>query len=170
MARTPEDCQLLYEYNAWANGRILEGCAALAADQFTRDLRSSFPSVRDTLAHITAAEWIWSERFHGVSPAGPPAWAHAADRAELGERLAALDRQLTEFASRLSAGDLVQTIEYRNLSGGAFSQPLWQPLQHLANHGTYHRGQVVTMLRQLGAPPPHTDLIVFYRERARPGG
>ncbi len=166
---TPEDCRLLFDYNAWANRRLLDGCAAVPADQFTRDLHSSFPSVRDTLAHIAGAEWIWGERFHGVSPAAPPAWLNTAERAELSKRLAGLDRELAEFASGLSAADLVGALEYRNLSGGAFSQPLWQPLQHLANHSTYHRGQVVTMLRQLGVQPPHTDLIVFYREGGRPG-
>jgi uncharacterized damage-inducible protein DinB len=50
-------------------------------------------------------------------------------------------------------------------AGTTFSQPLWQMLQHLANHGSYHRGQVATMLRQLGAKPVGTDMIGFYRER-----
>lgn len=164
---TPEDCRLLFEYNAWANRRILEACDALSEDQFTRDLRSSFPSVRETLAHIAAAQWIWIERWHGRSPAAPPDWYKSANRAGLGERLGALDSDLVEFASHLSPADLERVTEYRNMSGQASAQPLWQPLQHLANHGTYHRGQITTMLRQLGATPPHTDLIVFYRERQK---
>jgi uncharacterized damage-inducible protein DinB len=164
---TPEDCRLLFEYNAWANRRILDACDALSGDQFTQDLRSSFPSVRETLAHIAAAEWIWTERWHGHSPTAPPDWYKAADRGGLRERLAALDRDLIEFASHLGPADLERVTEYRNMSGQASAQPLWQPLQHLANHSTYHRGQITTMLRQLGAAPPHTDLIVFYREREK---
>lgn len=164
---TPEDCRVLFEYNAWANRRILDACDALADDQFTRDLRSSFPSVRETLAHIAAAEWIWTERWHGRSPTAPPDWYKAADRADLRERLATLDRNLVEFTSHLSPADLERVTEYSNMSGQASAQPLWQPLQHLANHSTYHRGQITTMLRQLGATPPHTDLIVFYRERQK---
>ena len=164
---TPEDCRLLFEYNAWANRRILDSCDALSKDQFTQNLHSSFPSVRETLAHITVAERIWIERWHGNSPTGRPEWYDAADRAALREKLTALDRNLIEFISRLGPADLERVTEYRNMSGQPSAQPLWQPLQHLANHGTYHRGQIVTMLRQLGATPPHTDLIVFYRERGK---
>jgi len=164
---TPEDCRLLFEYNAWANRQILDSCDALSDEQFTRNLGSSFPSVRDTLAHIAAAQWIWSERFAGQTPAGPPDWYKSAGRAALRERLAALDRSLIDFTSRLGPADPERIIEYRNMAGQPSAQPLWQPLQHLANHSTYHRGQIVTMLRQLGAAPPHTDLIVFYREREK---
>jgi len=57
-------------------------------------------------------------------------------------------------------------ISIKTSSGGVFASPLWQMLQHLANHGSYHRGQVATMLRQLGCKPSGTDLIGFYRERA----
>jgi len=64
---TAEDIRNLFDYNAWANHRSLEAAAALTPEQFTRDLGSSFKSVRDTLAHIAAAEWIWFERFHGLS-------------------------------------------------------------------------------------------------------
>jgi uncharacterized damage-inducible protein DinB len=164
---TPEDCRLLFDFNAWANRRILDGCDTLTAEQFTRDLQSSFPSIRDTLAHITGAEWIWNERWHGVSPTAPPDWLKTDDRVALGERLGAIDRQLIEYVASLTAADLERVCEYRNLSGQSSAQPLWQPIQHLANHGSYHRGQIVTMLRQLGAQPPHTDLILFYREREK---
>jgi uncharacterized damage-inducible protein DinB len=57
-------------------------------------------------------------------------------------------------------------MEYQTLNFGAYSNPLWQSLQHLANHGTYHRGQISTLLRQLGTKPILTDLIHFYRQRA----
>jgi uncharacterized damage-inducible protein DinB len=164
---TPEDFRTLYEYNAWANRRVLDACAALPPEQFNRPLGSSFPSIRDTLAHITVAEWIWTERWRGESPTAPPEWMKSADGKDLDERLSALDRSLVEYVSRLSADDLARPIAYRNLSGESSSQPAWQPLQHLANHSTYHRGQIVTMLRQVGAKAPHTDMIVFYRERAK---
>jgi uncharacterized damage-inducible protein DinB len=164
---TPEECRLLFEFNAWANRRVLDACDGLSIDQFTRDLRSSFPSIRDTLAHIAAAQWIWNERWHGASPAAPPDWMKAADRAALAEHLGSIDRQLIEFVSGLGGADLEKVCEYRNMSGQASAQPLWQPIQHLANHSTYHRGQIITMLRQLGSQAPRTDLILFYRERQK---
>ena len=69
-------------------------------------------------------------------------------------------------SARLPSADLDRVVEYHNTKGHAFSNPMWQMLQHLVNHGTYHRGQITTMLRQLGATPLTTDLIAFYREQA----
>ena len=75
------------------------------------------------------------------------------------ERLLALLRGLTQ-------SDLDRIMEYKTFKFGVYRNPVWQALQHLANHGTYHRGQVTTMLRQLGATPVLTDLMHFYRERS----
>ena len=65
-----------------------------------------------------------------------------------------------------SSEDIDRVVEYKTMKFGVYSNPLWQSLQHVVNHGTYHRGQVATMLRQLGATPNSSDLIFFYRERA----
>jgi uncharacterized damage-inducible protein DinB len=162
---TPEDCLRLFEYNSWANARTLDSCAVLTPAQLVQDLHSSFPSVRDTLAHIVMAEWIWNERWHGRTPEGRPSWAADADFAALRSHFDNLDAELIEFISSLEEADLESAFEYRNMSGERFAHPLWHSIQHLANHGTYHRGQIATMLRQLGAKPAHTDLIVFDRER-----
>jgi len=72
-----EDFCLLYEYNSWANRRSLDACSTLTDEQFTRDIGSSFRSVRDTLSHICEVEWLWLERWHGRSanslrPSSPP--------------------------------------------------------------------------------------------------
>ena len=69
------------------------------------------------------------------------------------------------FVNGVRQEDLDHVLEYRTLKFGAYRNPLWQSMQHLVNHGTYHRGQVTTLLRQLGAQPILTDLIHFYRER-----
>ena len=69
---TPEETRLLFAYDAWANARTLDACAALTPEQFTRELGSSFSSVRDTLAHILGAQWIWNERFYGRPTAALP--------------------------------------------------------------------------------------------------
>jgi len=62
-----EDFCLLYEYNSWANSRSLDACSTLSDEQFTRDIGSSFRSVRDTLSHVCEVEWLWLERWHGRS-------------------------------------------------------------------------------------------------------
>jgi uncharacterized damage-inducible protein DinB len=163
---TPEDIQLLFAYDAWANARTLEVCAALTPEQFTRSIGSSFSSVRDTLAHIVGAQWIWSERFNGRPTAGLPKADAYPDLASLGLRWAEVERALLAFVNKLSPAELDSSFEYRDTKGNAHSSLYRETLQHLANHGTYHRGQVTTLLRQLGAKPVATDMIVFFRERA----
>ena len=163
---TPENARTLFTYDAWANRRMLDACGALSHEQFTRDLGSSFRSVRDTLAHILGAQWLWLERFRGRSPAALPSAEQYADLASLGARWTQFESELLSYVSGLSAADLERSFDYRDLKGNPYSSLLGQTLQHLANHGTYHRGQVTTMLRQLGAKPVSTDLIGFYRERA----
>jgi uncharacterized damage-inducible protein DinB len=162
---TPGEMGLLYDYNAWANRRSLEAAEKLTGEQLLKPLGSSFPSVRDTLAHIWGAEWIWLERFEGRSPASLPATDEFSTVASLRERWFEDEKRLLKFVSRLKQEDLDREIEYKTLKFGAYRNPLWQSMQHLVNHGTYHRGQVTTMLRQLGAQPILTDLMHFYRER-----
>ena len=161
---TIDDVHHLYDYNAWANHRVLDACAALTSEQFARNLGSSFPSVRDTLTHIMFAEWLWLERWLGRSPGFPT--SDFPDLASLRTRWQKIERDLNAFIQKLPAADLDRVVEYKNTKGHAFSNPMWQMLQHLVNHSTYHRGQITTMLRQLDAAPSATDLIAFCRERA----
>lgn len=121
--------------------------------------------MRDTLAHIMFAEWLWLERWHGRSPSGPPP-GEFPDLASIRAHWQKIEADLRSFVERLSAADLERVVEYKNTKGHAFSNPMWQMLQHLVNHGTYHRGQITTLLRQLGATPVATDMIAFYREQS----
>ena len=167
---TPEEVRTLYDYNAWANHRELEAASALTPEKFTKPMGSSFSSVRDTLAHICGAEWIWLERFQGRSPASLPDTAQFKDVASLRERWYEHESGLLGFVRGLTQSDLDRVMEYKTLKFGVYSNPLWQSMQHLVNHGTYHRGQVTTLLRQIGAQPVLTDLMHFYRECATAAG
>ncbi len=163
-----EKIRLLYEYDAWANHRVLDACATLKEEQFTRDLGSSFRSVRDTLAHIMDVEWLYLERWNGRSPnALPPAESYP-NQANVTARWKGIESDLNGFVSTRNSADLAQKIDYRNTQGVAFSNSLWEMLRHLVNHSTYHRGQVATLLRQLGTKPASTDLILFYRLHVAP--
>ena len=161
-----EDFRTLYDYNSWANHRTLDASAALTPEQFTRDLGSSFSSVRDTLAHIYGAEWFWLERWHGRTPAKLPSPADFPDFGTVRRGFAEMDRNLVDYVASLTQDDLQRVLQFKTLAGVPYSTPLAPCLQHVANHSTYHRGQVTTMLRQLGAKAASTDLIFFYRERA----
>ncbi len=161
-----QDFRLLYDFDSWANRRIVEACEGLSEEQFTRNLGNSFPSVRDTLFHICGAEWIWLERWHGRSPTAIPSAADYPHLDAVRRRWAEVERDLLDYVASLTPEDLKRVMSFQTLAGVPYSQPLWQCLQHLANHGTYHRGQIVTMFRQLGAKPVGTDMIAFYRERS----
>lgn len=163
---TPEEMRILFDYNAWANRRSLSAAAKLTPEQFLQPLGSSFTSVRDTLGHIFGGEWVWLERFQGRSPASLPDATQFASVEMLGKSWGEFEPRLLDFVRGLSQKDLDRVMEYKTLKFGVYSNPLWQSMQHLVNHGTYHRGQVTTMLRQHGAQPILTDLMHFYRERA----
>lgn len=167
---TPQEMRVLYDYNAWANHRALEAACRLTPEQFVQPMGSSFGSVRDTLAHIYGAEWLWLERFQGRSPASLPDATQFKDVAGLRERWDEHEARLLAFVRGLTQTDLDRVMEYKTLKFGVYSNPLWQSMQHLVNHGTYHRGQVTTLLRQLGAEPILTDLMHFYRERSIAAG
>ena len=160
-----EEVRMLYDYNSWANHRLLDACAVLTQEQFTRDMHSSFPSTRDTLVHILGAELLWYERFQGGNPkqlldvAGFPTLGH------IRERWATVGTDLLRFVAGLSQADLERVHNFRTTAGELYPSPLWQALQHLVNHGSYHRGQVTAFLRQLGAKAVSLDLIRYSRER-----
>lgn len=161
-----QDIHTLFDYNAWANERILGAVEPLTQEQFLRDLRNSFPSIRDTLAHILGAEWVWLRRWHGESPAkGLPA-TEFPTVASLRHRFAAVEEERRAFLGGVSEGRLAQPFTYKDFAGNQHALPLVHSLQHLVNHGTYHRGQVTTLLRQLGATPVSTDMSRFYLDRA----
>jgi uncharacterized damage-inducible protein DinB len=163
---TPELLRFLFQYNLWADLRTLDACSSLSGEQFTRNLGSSFGSVRDTLAHLYGAEWIWNERIQGRSPTALIPGTTFPDLNSVRAKLEEMDRYYIDFVSNLSQQDLDRVIHYNGFNGDAFSNPLWQILHQLTNHASYHRGQVVTLLRQLGVKPVSTDLIRFYRAQA----
>ena len=165
-----QDCRLLVDYHYWARDRILDAVAPLTPEQFTRDLGNSFRSVRDTLTHMYFAEWAWHLRWIGQSPTAPLQPDMFADAAALRQAWQEHEGKLRAFLERTGDEGLSRVIEYKLISGQPGASILWQMLQHVVNHATYHRGQVTTMLKQLGAAPPKsTDLIVFYRERGQAG-
>jgi len=157
--------QALYDYNRWANERVLDAVAKLTPEQFNKDLENSFRSVRGTLVHILSAEWIWLERWHGTSPRSMLDAEQLSDVAAVRERWAKVESQRAELIRSLTPERLESVISYVNVRGQTFAYPLWQMMVHVVNHSTYHRGQITTLLRQVGAKPVSTDLLRFYDEK-----
>lgn len=163
---TPELLRFLFQYNQWADRRMLDACGSLSNEQFTRNLGSSFSSVRDTAAHLYGAEYVWNERIHGRSPTALVSGAGFPDLASVRAKIEEMDAYFIDYVSKLTQQDLDRVIRYKGFTGEEFSNPLWQSLHQLTNHASYHRGQITTLLRQLGVKPVSTDLIGYYREQA----
>ena len=163
---TSQDLKTLLDFHYWARDRVFAALEPLTPEQYTRDMGSSFRSVRDTVVHIYSADWIWYRRWRGESPSARIPGEAFPDVAGLRDAWQTLEGQVRAHVASLDADGIERVTEYRLLNGQPGASPFWQMLQHVVNHGTYHRGQVTTMLRQLGAAPPKDlDLIAFYRER-----
>ncbi len=164
---TPEYIHTLIEYNYWARDRTLASADQLSGEQLTRGLGSSFASVLDTLVHMHFAEWIWYQRWQGTSPNAGPDATRITTVAVLRDAWAPLEAQIRAFVASLGPAELARTIDYKTMNGQPGRAPYWQMIAHVVNHGGYHRGQVATMLRQLGATPAQsTDMILFFREQS----
>lgn len=161
---TRQDLRHLVEFNFWARDRIVDAVRQLDDEQYTRDLRNSFSSVRDTMVHLYSAEWVWLSRWDGTSPTSP---IDPSTFPDLDSLMHAWREQEGRFRDYVTAvgDDTGRMIDYRLMNGTPGRSAFWQMLQHVVNHGSYHRGQITTMLRQLGAAAPKsTDLINYYRE------
>ena len=161
-----EDLRSLLEYHYWARDRMLAALDALAPELYARDLGSSFRSIRDTAVHIYAAEWAWYARWQGESPTALLQADTFADVGSLRRTWVEHEAKMRAFLEESGDRGLDRVIEYKLLSGDPGASPFSQMLQHVVNHASYHRGQITTMLRQVGASPAKPmDLIAFYRTR-----
>jgi len=158
-----DEARSLFAYTEWANAQIFAVIDRLTEEQYTRTIESSFPSIQDTLAHVISAEWIWLRRWGGESPTVAPSWTVGASRETLHEQAAEVEGERAAFLDSLNDDSLAAVISYRSMRGDPFAYPLAEQVRHVANHSTYHRGQLTTMLRQVGATPPATDWLVFQR-------
>jgi uncharacterized damage-inducible protein DinB len=109
---------------------------------------------------------VWNERFQGRSPSSLLTGSGFPDLASIRTQLEEMDQYYIDMVSKMGHEDLDRVIRYKSFAGDEFSNPLWQSLHQVSNHASYHRGQIVTLLRQLGVKPASTDLIMFYREQA----
>jgi uncharacterized damage-inducible protein DinB len=149
----------LFDYAYWARDRQLEVCASLTQDQLMRTLGGSFSCLRDTLAHSVNVEWIWLERWNGRIPKAMPQPHEMPTLEAVRERWQEMERGMRTFLAGLDDESLERVITCTGTRGNTWTQPVWRFLMHLLNHQSYHRGQVTTLLRQLGIKPPSVDYL-----------
>ncbi len=163
---TLSEIKTLHAYNAWANNRIFEAVETLTPEQYAQDMKSSHGGIRGTLVHTVGAEKVWLERFKGTPQ---PFLTEAAlpGLADLKSVWEKVGYDTAQWVGTMTDKKLGETFTMKTLKGDTFTHVFWQAFQHVVNHSSYHRGQIITMLRQVGAKPVSTDLILFYRETAR---
>jgi uncharacterized damage-inducible protein DinB len=160
---TPEEIRLHIFYSGWASRKLLDAALALSEEEQHREFGVSHKSLIGTLEHIFFADRIWFSRT-----VDPRVIKGAFGEFSPGETLATewprIQKRWESWATALTHQDIVKTIEYKDLKGNEYRTPVWQIALHLVNHATLHRGQAMSLLRQLGVAPPPTDLIFYYRE------
>ncbi len=150
---------LQLRYSQWATRRVLDSVTALSHEEMSRGLGNSYGGVRGTLEHIYQADAIWFDRLMGTPTGDLSKYEPGANFSEW----APLLDGYVKWAEGLAPADWDRIVSYRNVKGEAFQTPVWQIVLHIVNHASYHRGQITTMLRQIGRAPIGTDLIAFYR-------
>ncbi len=162
-----EDLADLYAYNGWANERVRASIQDLDLEAFKRDLGASFGSLQGTVAHLVSAQCNWLKRWKGQSAKQPLPLEQFASPEEANRRWAEVDQDLASYVGGLDSEDLQQLLTLTTPQGRSVSNLLWQAMLHVVNHSTYHRGQIAAQLRQVGATPQGTDLMLYYREPPR---
>ena len=168
-----KDIRSLFDYTEWANALAMDAAAKLSDEDLRRDVNISHQSIFGTLLHMAGAEWLWLERWHGRSPAKAEAWSmwtteSCADLAALNQRWQDVVDRRAGYISELDEERLAAELSFKLLSGDPSSMRLVDQMQHVANHATMHRGQIVGMIRQLGIEPPSTDLLFYLRSEISP--
>jgi uncharacterized damage-inducible protein DinB len=150
-------------FSAWATRRTLESAAALSQEELHRNLGNSYGGVVGTLNHIFQGDAIWFDRLMGLPTDKLDAYEPRADLAGLSGQWLALHDRYVAWGEAREPADWDRIVPFRNTKGEAIEQPVWHIVLHVVNHASYHRGQITTMVRQLGREPVATDLMLYYR-------
>jgi uncharacterized damage-inducible protein DinB len=154
----------LSNYNLWANNIVCSWLEKITDAQWPQYVISSFNSIQETVLHIIGAENIWLER---MNKAEKPNWLPSTYQGTKDEHIALLKKtsqELKDFMVAFDENNLLVNLDFRRLNGDAYSMPYYELLAHIFNHSTYHRGQLVTMLRQAGfTDVESTDMLGFFR-------
>ena len=162
--------QLLQQYaayNLWANKILLERLAQLHHEILQKETDSSFGSIYKTLEHLMEVESIWWQRLKLQEHVQFPDKDPNENFHGLSINLLALSKQWNDWVSGANEKNITHVFGYQNTKKEFFKQPVYEMLLHLFNHQTFHRGEIITMLRQNGIDKiPATDFIVFSRSKS----
>ncbi len=160
---------LLHQYaahNLWANQQLIDVINQLTPSQIQQEITSSFPSIYKTVLHLLDAESIWWQRLKLEERIERPSETFRGDFNELQQKLIHQSSLFEQWTGNLLEHQLLHVFAYQRSKTEQQKQPVYQTLLHIFNHGSYHRGQLVTMLRQLDVTNiPQTDFNAFLRQK-----
>ncbi len=159
-----DDFQALYAYNRWADGKILDACRTLTPEQYVAEPAPGWSSVRATVHHIAIVTNGWLRGLAGDELGEMPTEDQIPTVDEAQRLLTEADAALNRLLSALTP-ELLATPKTLSRRGRIITVPPWVILRHVANHSTYHRGQIAAKLKRLGVEPPGTDLIFWSLEQ-----
>ena len=153
-------------YNIWASQKIIDIILSLPEKKQLAEIPSSYNSLYKTVLHIWDDESIWWQRMKLQERIEVPSQNFKGTMQELVNGLMQQSKKWEEWITNASDLSIEHVFQYQTLAKEQFKQPTWQMLLHVFNHGTYHRGQLINMLRQLGVEKlPATDFIVWSRKK-----
>jgi uncharacterized damage-inducible protein DinB len=156
-----QDILTLYQYNQWANAKILGAAANVTTEQFLAGASYPHGGLRGTLTHTLFAEWIWRNRWEGVSPTFRLQPEEFSTLESLQTRWREEEQKLMKFVEEVTDEALNQTLHYKNTRGVPQKSILWHLMAHVVNHGTQHRAEAAALLTDFGCSPGDVDLIYF---------
>lgn len=153
----------LAKYNIWANNQFADILVKADEGVLDKEIPSSFPSIRTTVYHMWSAEDIWLQR---LQLAEQPVWAQSVFNGSFDEAVRKwqeVSKELLAFVEQQYNDEAFRhVLQYYNLKKVSFKVPVYIVLTQVFNHATYHRGQLVTMMRQAGIKKiPGTDFHIF---------
>ena len=151
-------------YNAWANAKVAEFLATVDDNVLEAEIKSSFPSIKKTILHVWDAEQVWLSRLQGTAKTTWPSENFNGTKEELLNGFIEGSKDIVNFAASKDSAYLLSNVTYKNMKGTEFTNSVDEILSHVVNHGTFHRGQLITMLRELGFTSFESqDLITYLR-------
>ncbi len=157
--------QTLYDYNQWAKEKILETASRLSHEEYMAKGAYPHRDLHSILTHSLFAEWIWRNRWMGVSPTNRLNPEDFPTFNSLRERWQAEDVELTKFVESLTEERLSSPFQYSSTEGVGYENILWEAMAHVVNHGTQHRSEAAVILTELGKSPGDLDMILFTRKK-----
>jgi len=158
------DILFLYEYNYWANKKILAASAGVTQEQFTAPASFPFGGLHGTLLHTLEAEWAWRALFQEIKDASDLLPTDFPDLKSIETRWREEETALRAYLASLNDEDMESHLRYTTDEGLKRDRILWHCLVHVVNHGTQHRSEAAALLTDYGQSPGELDFTVFLNE------